>query len=68
MLRGEWDPVLDSLSVVKVVITLEDLFDIELQPEKLVRKGGYADVESGVTDISARLRGFWSEQHSEAVA
>lgn len=62
VLRGDWEPVFDSLRMVAVVIGLEDLFDFELSPEKLVRKGGYKSVEDGITDISAQLKELWRER------
>ena len=39
-LRGEWEPLIDSLRVVSVLVSLEDLFDFPLPPEKLVRAAG----------------------------
>jgi acyl carrier protein len=62
-LRGEWEPLLDSLRMVSVLVSLEDLFDFPLPPEKLVRRGGYTSEEEAVEDMSGRLRRFWDEKH-----
>ena len=68
VLRGSWEPVLDSLRMVSVVCTLEDLFEFELPPEKLVRKGGYRGVEEGVADMTNRLiRLFGKHRQAEAL-
>jgi acyl carrier protein len=59
-----WEPLLDSLRVVTVVATLEDLFDFPLPPEKVVRKGGYTSVEQGVDDVAGNLRRLWDNHHN----
>ncbi len=61
VLQGGWEPELDSLRVVSVVLTLEDLFDFPLPPEKLVRRGGYGSVSEGIADMSNRLERLWKE-------
>lgn len=63
ILRGDWEPVLDSLRMVSAVISLEDICDFDLPPEKLVRKGGYSSVEEGVADMRDRLRDCWNEHY-----
>ena len=62
-LRGEWEPVLDSLRMVSVLVSLEDLFDFPLPPEKLVRRGGYTNEDDAVEHISGQLHRLWEEQH-----
>ena len=62
-LRGSWEPFLDSLRMVSVVLTLEDLFSSRLPPEKVVRVGGYANVDEGVSDMCERLECLWREYH-----
>lgn len=61
VLRGDWEPVLDSMRVASMVVTLEDLFDFRLPPEKIVRVGGYASVEEGVADMRERLQLLWQK-------
>jgi acyl carrier protein len=63
-LHEGWAPVLDSLRMVTVVNTLNDLFDFPLPPEKLVRKGGYSSVDKGVDDMADNLRRLWEKHHS----
>src|SRR6185436_19921208 len=63
VLRGGWEPSLDSLRIVSILVKLEDLFDFDLRPEKIVRKGGYASVEEGLDDMRNRLQRLWQEHH-----
>ncbi len=64
VLRGSWEPLLDSLRMVAVLPKLEDLFDFDLRPEKIVRKGGYTGVEEGVGDMVNQLQHLWQEHHA----
>ena len=61
-LSGSWEPVLDSLTMVSVVLMFEDLFSFKLPPEKLVRIGGYSSVDEGVSDMFDRLERLWEEK------
>lgn len=61
ILTESWEPTLDSLTMVSVVITLEDLFDFPLKPGCLVRKGGYSSVKEGIDDMSTRVERLWNE-------
>jgi acyl carrier protein len=58
-LHEGWEPVLDSLRMVTVVTSLDDLFDFPLPPEKVVKKGGYTSVDEGVDDMTDNLRRLW---------
>lgn len=60
VLRGGWEPVLDSLRMVSVVINIEDLFPFRIHPEKVVRRGGYMSVDDAVQDIFERLGQHWN--------
>ncbi len=62
-LRGEWEPLLDSLRMVSVLVSLEDLFDFPLPPEKLVRRGGYTSEVDAYEHMSDQLRRLWDENH-----
>jgi len=68
VLKGEWEPALDSLRMVSVGLTLEDLFNFELDAETLVRKGGYASVDEGLQDMTARARRVWDNHHAKEKA
>lgn len=63
-LHEGWEPVLDSLRMVTVVTTLEDLFEFPLPPEKVIKKGGYTSVDEGVDDMTDNLRRLWDEYYS----
>lgn len=62
-LHGGWEPVLDSLRMVTVISTLEDMFDFPLPPEKVVKKGGYKSVDEGVEDMTDNLHRLWDKHH-----
>jgi acyl carrier protein len=64
ILHGAWEPVLDSLRMVTVVSTLEDMFDFPLPPEKVVKKGGYKSVDEGVENMTDNLRRLWDNHHN----
>ena len=50
--RPEWKPLLGSRRVVGTILVLEILFpNIRIPPDKLVKKGGYNDVDLAVEDI-----------------
>ncbi len=69
ILRAGWEPLLDSLRMVSVVLTLEELFpsSFKLPPEKLVRRGGYTSVDEGVEDMCDRLQRLWNERSKPGV-
>lgn len=63
-LRSEWEPLLDSLRMVSVLVSLEDLFDFPLPPEKLVKRGGYKSEADAYEHMSGRLRQLWNDLHT----
>lgn len=63
VLRGSWEPSLDSLRIVSIILKLEDLFDFDLRPEEIVRKGGYASVEEAVDDMQSGLQRLWQKHN-----
>jgi hypothetical protein len=62
-LHEAWEPVLDSLRMVSVLIALEGIFDFPLPPERVIRKGGYESVDKGVDDMAGNLHGLWQKHH-----
>jgi acyl carrier protein len=58
-LRPEWEPMLDSVRIVGTILILEGMFEFELPPDSLVRKGGYSSVEEAVSDMLARIQKIW---------
>lgn len=62
ILHPGWQPVLDSLRMVTAIATVEGLFDFELPPEKVVKKGGYRSVDEGMADMTNRIREVWTKR------
>lgn len=61
--RPEWKPLLDSRRIVGTVLVLENLFPgLKLPPDRLVRKGGYNDVDEAVNDILRRHKQLAAEK------
>jgi hypothetical protein len=60
--RPPWKPLLDSRRVVRVVLGLETLFPSKFPPDKLVKKGGYNDVEKAADDILRRHKQLTSDR------
>jgi hypothetical protein len=67
VLRPEWEPLLDSKRVVGTVLVLEDLFPFRIPPDKVVRKGGYNDVEEATEHIAGQLERLWAEHRKPKV-
>src|SRR4051812_34114362 len=60
--RPEWKPLLDSRRVVGTVLVLENLFpDVRIPPDRLVRKGGYNDVDTAADDVIRNHRRIAAE-------
>jgi hypothetical protein len=56
-LRAPWEPLLDSMRVVGVVLVIEDLFPwCRIAPDRVVQKGGYDSIDEGTKDITERIR------------
>src|SRR4051812_34832884 len=65
VLHGDWDPVLDSLRVVSILLEVEDLFPgVPLPPEKLIRQGGYHSVDDAVSDMARRFESVWNSHYA----
>lgn len=62
ILHPAWQPVLDSLRMAIAIATIENLFNFNLPPEKVVRKGGYGSVDEGVEDMTDRVRDIWTKR------
>ncbi|MBL8792474.1 MAG: hypothetical protein JNM56_01075 [Planctomycetia bacterium] len=68
VLRPEWEPLLDSKRVVGTVLVLEHLFpSFRIPPDKVVRKGGYNDVEEATEHIAGQLERLWAEHRKPKV-
>jgi hypothetical protein len=64
VVRGGWEPLLDSLVIVGVLIVLDELFDFPLPPDEIIRPGGYSSVDEAVGDISERARHLWLKKQN----
>jgi hypothetical protein len=62
ILRPEWEPLLDSKRVVGTVLVLEGLFQFNIPPDKVVRKGGYDTVDEAINDMLVRIKKIWDEK------
>lgn len=61
--RPAWKPLLDSRRIVRTVLVLETLFPFKFPPDKLVKKGGYNDVDEAVDDIIRRHKKLTEEKN-----
>ncbi|HAI14792.1 MAG TPA: hypothetical protein DCM28_24005 [Phycisphaerales bacterium] len=57
--RGVWEPSIDSLDLVSVVLKIEELLECKLPPENIIRRGGYASVAEGVEDMASKIEAKW---------
>lgn len=62
ILHPGWQPVLDSLRMVTAIAAVEGLFDFKLPPEKVVKKGGYRNVDEGVAYMTNRIWEEWAKR------
>ncbi len=63
LIREEWEPQLDSLMVLGIVLVVEELFPaIAFPADKIVREGGYHNVNEAVEDMIPRIKKIW-EKH-----
>jgi len=62
LLKGEWEPSIDSLQLVAVVLKIENLVGCRLRPEDIIRRGGYGSVDAGLDDMTSKIEIQWREQ------
>jgi acyl carrier protein len=55
-----WEPEIDSLVVVEVICSIEELLGISL-PADFAPRGGYQSTEECVGDLVAQTKGAWIE-------
>ena len=56
--RPTWQPEIDSLAVVEVICSVEELLGVTLPPS-FVPRGGYHDVEACVRDLLTAAQTVW---------
>jgi acyl carrier protein len=61
--RQDWEPLLDSLLVVRVVVRLEKALGMKIPPDKVVQKGGYMSVDDAVRGITAKVFELWTDRN-----
>jgi hypothetical protein len=62
-MREPWEPRFDSLAIVGIVIVVEKLIPgFKIEPDKVVRRGGYSTIDDAASDITNRVRRRW-ERH-----
>ncbi len=57
--RGTWQPEVDSLVMIRVVLRVEEELSIEL-PDDVIPSGGFDGVEHCVTIIMKACRELWT--------
>jgi len=57
--RPAWEPLLDSLRVVSVVIRLEKLLGMKISPDQVVQKGGYMSIDEAIRGITSKTHDLW---------
>ena len=55
-----WEPEIDSLVVVEIICSIEELLGVPL-PASFAPRGGYASVEACVRDLLTAAHGVWDE-------
>jgi acyl carrier protein len=56
-----WEPEIDSLCVVEVICSIEELLGISL-PESFAPRGGYQSVDECVRDLVAQTKSVWMQR------
>ena len=54
--EGGWNPLIDSMTAVEIVVVVEDYVTWKVNAHELVKPGGYASKEQAVADVLARVR------------
>jgi acyl carrier protein len=57
-LTGSWQPEIDSLVVVEVICSIEELLGVTL-PASFAPRGGYGSVDDCVQDLLSETRSVW---------
>lgn len=61
--RGPWEPAIDSLVMVRVILRIEEEIAIEL-PDNVMPAGGLDDVESWIHSVVQTCRQHWDASQS----
>jgi acyl carrier protein len=55
---GSWEPEIDSLVVVEVICSIEELLGIKL-PASFAPRGGYQGIDECVANLTAETHSVW---------
>ncbi len=55
-----WEPEIDSLAVVEIICSIEELLGVTL-PASFAPRGGYEDAEACVQDLLNAAQAVWAE-------
>jgi len=61
-----WEPEIDSLVVVELICTIEELLGIEIAPT-FSPKGGYDSADACINDLMSEAKAAWDEITKEKV-
>src|SRR3954467_9309610 len=63
-IRDEWDPAFDSLAVVNILCFIDEVVPgVDIAPERIVRKGGYASLDEALQHIVAGVERAWHKKN-----
>ncbi|RYG99513.1 MAG: hypothetical protein EON58_03630 [Alphaproteobacteria bacterium] len=63
--RASWEPAVDSLIMVRVVLRIEEEFALRL-PDDVMPAGGFNSVEHCVTTVMKTCRELWRVNQPES--
>jgi acyl carrier protein len=63
--RAAWEPAVDSLVMVRVVLRIEEEFALSL-PDDVMPAGGFNSVDHCVTTVMQTCRELWRVQQPES--
>lgn len=61
---ASWEPAIDSLAVIEIICSIEELIGIRL-PASFAPRGGYDSMEACVNDLLAETQSVWIELNKE---
>jgi acyl carrier protein len=58
----EMVPDIDSLEIVRFMLRIEEIIDLEVPP-KFIKRGGYETADEMIGHLMPQLSGLWNENH-----
>jgi acyl carrier protein len=56
---GSWEPDIDSLVVVEIILSIEELLGVTL-PQSFIPRGGYQSIDDCVADLVGQASKVWT--------